>query len=460
MCKRFIFFFLAFILLPGFFSCKKFLEADIDKSIIEENKVFSNDVTATSAMVGIYYDMASFGSSLGGAYVGLQALTGLGGSELKNYSQVPALLEYERYNITPSNVYNKGVWDMCYNFIYRTNDLLIGLEKATEIKPATKNQLKGEALFMRSFCYFYLINLYGDVPLTLNKDYNENKHLNRVSATTISNQIINDLKIAQDLLSDTYPTSTRTRPNKSTATALLARLYLYRGEWANAELQATTILNKPVYSLTGLNNVFLTNSSEAIWQLYGVVQQLNTVDGYYFIITSTPRFHILNPSLVSSFEPNDNRKTSWVGSYSSGGNTFYFPNKYKVMTKAATAPYSEFSTVFRLAEQFLIRAEARARQDKLSDAISDLDMVRNRAGLFKIANTNPTISKDNLLSAIEHERSVELFTEWGHRWFDLKRTGRSLATLGNGITQNDLLWPIPLTEFERNPNLGTQNPGY
>jgi hypothetical protein len=113
----------------------------------------------------------------------------------------------------------------------------------------------------------------------------------------------------------------------------------------------------------------------------------------------------------------------------------------------------------RLAEQYLIRAEARANQDNTSDAIADLDTIRNRAGLPFIS---PDITKADLLNAIFHERQVELFSELGHRWLDVKRTGKADAIFGinkTGWAPEDALLPIPFKDRQRDPNL-TQNKGY
>ena len=114
--------------------------------------------------------------------------------------------------------------------------------------------------------------------------------------------------------------------------------------------------------------------------------------------------------------------------------------------------------MLRLAEQYLIDAEARAQQGDISGAATKLNAVRNRAGL---GNTT-AITQTDMLAAIAHERQVELFTEWGHRWFDLKRTGTINATLGvekSSWTSDAALLPIPLLEIEADPNL-TQNQGY
>jgi hypothetical protein len=120
--------------------------------------------------------------------------------------------------------------------------------------------------------------------------------------------------------------------------------------------------------------------------------------------------------------------------------------------------------VLRLGEQYLIRAEARAQQNKISDAQSDLNIIRTRAGL-----PNTTASdKNSLLSEIFHERKVELFSEWGHRWLDLKRTNAVDAVMsivtplkanGQQWQSYQKLYPVEFSEVRKSPNL-TQTPGY
>jgi hypothetical protein len=107
---------------------------------------------------------------------------------------------------------------------------------------------------------------------------------------------------------------------------------------------------------------------------------------------------------------------------------------------------------------YLIRAEARARQNKIIEGQGDLNVVRNRAGLPDVSMT----SQAALLAAVEKERFTELFTEFGHRWFDLKRTDRIDAVLGSekpGWKTDAALYPIPDAQIQVNNNL-SQNPGY
>jgi len=164
----------------------------------------------------------------------------------------------------------------------------------------------------------------------------------------------------------------------------------------------------------------------------------------------------LNPQLVNAFESGDKRKSSWTASLVYNGTTYYYPYKYKSIVQGAN---TEYYTLLRLAEQYLIRAEARARQNNISGSQADLSVVRNRAGL-----PNTTAGDEaSLLLAIERERRVELNCEWGHRWLDLKRTNRVDAVIGAikpaTWKPTAALYPIPVGQISLNPNL-TQNAGY
>jgi hypothetical protein len=164
--------------------------------------------------------------------------------------------------------------------------------------------------------------------------------------------------------------------------------------------------------------------------------------------------------LLNSFEANDKRKTAWLGSVMAFGNIYYFPYKYKSSNAPGTA--TEYLMIMRLAEQYLIRAEARANLSKIAEGLSDLNTIRTRAGLPDTTTNNPT----QLLNLIYHERQVELFTELGQRWFDLKRTNTAntvmnfVTPLKGGTWQaTDQLYPVPVADISMNPNL-VQNPGY
>src|SRR5690606_6788606 len=158
---------------------------------------------------------------------------------------------------------------------------------------------------------------------------------------------------------------------------------------------------------------------EAIWQL-GIGpnnSRINTWDGYYYLALRDQYF--LQDALVTLMA-GDKRGNEWMDPFVSSGTTHYSPFKYIVQQGSADGATTEHTMVLRLAEQYLIRAEARAMQGKFSGtdgANADLNVVRDRVDLLPVTATNIT----EFMPLLEKERRMELFTEWGHRWFDIKR---------------------------------------
>jgi len=449
---------LSFALALTISSCSDFIEVDDPITLLIRKDVFEDDLTAVAAVSGLYTSLA--------AQSGLNSityLTSLSSDEMKVEQGVEPL-QFYRNAILSTNASVASIWTESYSVIYKANSIIEGLEKSSKITIPLKNQLLGEAKFFRAFHHLYLVNLFGAVPYVIETDYTKNELISRVAIADVYEKITTDLLAAKALLSDDYSYSqgTRVRVNKWAATALLARVYLYREDWLHAEEQATTVIGKTVlYALTVLDSVFLKNSSETIWQLIPPNLQKYTSEGNLFNRPSySAGVATMSEELFTAFEDNDNRKTKWVGIGNSGAQSWCYPLKYKETYNNGTG--AEYSTVLRLAEQYLIRAEARAKQDKLTganSAASDLNIVRIRAGL---PNTT-AISKIDLLAAIQQEKKVELFTEWGHRWLDLKRTGQVnniLSSIKSGWDDTDVLFPIPLTEIQLNPNLKPQNDGY
>ena len=463
------------VLSPG---CKKFVQVDAPPTQLVTSTVFDNSATATSALTGIYAQMANNGESY---WMALN--NGLLADEFMNYSTNNQNIQLYTDEMTAAISPNSR-WSEIYNYIYQANAVIEGLQNNNNIDLAIQHQLTGEALFLRAFWLFYLTNMYGAIPLVTTTSYTTNATLLRSSQTAVYRQVIADLSQAQNMLnsnyvdgSDTTITTERTRPTKWAADALLSRVYLYTQKYDSAEIEATAVINNAnLYSLCpNLNNVFLANSTEAIWQLQVPLPNSNvaTPDGQYFILISAPSTGTYNSTTISAellntFEANDLRRTNWIDSFSSGGDTFYFPYKYKVYdTSAGSGP--EYVMVLRLAEQFLIRAEAEAQLGNMADAANDLNTIRSRADL----GASPTLTVSSSLqqadSAILHERQVELFTEWGHRWFDLVRMdsanivmgspGNVCQQKGGAWTSNSQLYPIPQSEITADPNL-TQNLGY
>ncbi|OQP58976.1 RagB/SusD family nutrient uptake outer membrane protein [Niastella populi] len=461
-------------LLPGFLiascciiiiSCKKLVNPGVPANRTTSEKVYNNDTLAREAVVGIYREiMKSFGPLHG-------QITWLCAIYSDELTQPDIMKEYEPFltnTLRADNPTVQAIWTKLYSTLYQCNDVIEGL-KNSSLSDSIRNQLSGEAYFLRALNYYYLVNLFGKVPLITITDFAANAKMGRTEIHRIYDQIISDLQDAQHLL--TYFTSVdkpyqRVRANSFAASALLARAYLYKKDWAAAEKAATQLIESHYYNLeSNVLQVFLSDSKEAILQFLPFTIY-NSAEGATFIPqTGKPPTFNIHRSLLNAFETNDKRR-EWVNNTTYNGSKYYYPYKYK---QNNGAPYTEYNMVLRLAEQYLIRAEARIMQNNLTGAAIDLNKIRTRSGLAPIAGFS---SEHAAMLALEQERRIELFAEWGHRWFDLNRF-EAHTLPGNFVNRADevldtfkpewettaLQWPIPGKEVNLNPAL-IQNKGY
>lgn len=441
-------------------SCNKILEVTPSSKITFE-QTFSDDLTAISAIRGVYGDMLQYAHAFSGANQSMQALLGLSADELSETLNTPILKQFENNALRANNEHIKNLWNSIYNTIYAANAVMNGIEQSESITENTKNSLKGEALFIRAFSHFYLVNIFGKVPIVITTDYAVNSQLSRQDTNVVYDQIITDLLEAEQLLNDEYINGERVRPVKATATALLARVYLFTNNWVKAEQSATTVIEDAKFSLVELADISLSNNGEAIWQLHSssLTENAATNEGIYFLYPSY--YNALRPEFIDAFETGDLRKIEWT-QVNSG---FLVPYKYRVSGSGGSR--SEYSTVFRLAEPYLIRAEAKIQQDNIEGGVEDLNEIRSRArdeNPGDLPDLPASLNKTDALLAVQQERKVELFTEWGHRWLDLKRWGIASEVLlplkGLEWQNTDMLYPIPQIELDRNRKLGNQNQGY
>lgn len=463
-CIKWIFFLTLILQVTG---CEKFTDVDGPIDVNEENKVFENDALATAALTGIYTKvMTATSNFLNG---GITIWSGLTSDELLLNGNNTNATEFFTNSISPSNSFIKSnLWLNAYSLLYQINACIIGVNGSKGLSELTKKQLLGESYFLRALIYFNLTNLFGDVPLILTTDYKVNAVAPRTAVQLVRSQIKEDLTNAVSLLNPEYPTSDRARVNRWAAQALFAKLSLYMGNWNDAITSSGQVINSGSYIMEqDLDKVFLYNSREVIFQLMPVSFGYNTTEGNMFVpfpSTSSGGIPVYSLSnyLLAAFEAGDKRLQKWVGTKSVGGTLYTFPYKYKQRSNFTSPVISEYYVVLRLTEQYLIRAEAKARMMDLHGAIEDLDMIRSRAGIPLISVTDPDIQQTALLEIIQSERQRELFSEWGNRWFDLKRTGQADPVLKNrkiGWQATDTLYPIPISEIEINKNL-TQNDGY
>lgn len=445
-----------------FFSCDLFLDIAPPKTELATDLVFESNSTANSAITSIYARMATVN---GVPFSDISWLSGLSADEFVNYATGINTVAYYTNSLSPDNTtIASNFWIPYYNIIYQANAIIEGLEQSTGVDDAVKRQIIGEAKFVRAFNHFYLMGLFGDIPVITSTDYRINAALPRSTETDVYGQIIADLTDAKGMLNDDYvgadgltPSPERLRPNKATATALLARAYLYTQDYEKAKNEATNVIDNPFYVLPlNLENVFLKNSTETIWQVQPVTNTATTF-ATRFVLTGRPatganRSVTISNNVLELFTEDDLRFSDWVGQVFVSGTTYYFPNKHKVTTNNTT----EYNMVMRLAEQYLIRAEAHIHLGNIGDGLADLNVLRRRANAKEFETA---IIPNDPLFLLEEERQRELFAE-GHRWFDLRRTGRIdevmtlvTSTKGGQWRTGSKLYPIPQTERNNNPNL-------
>lgn len=462
---RSVCFIAAFFTVSG---CKKLLDIDPPKNERPSEIVFGSVETAKAALSGAYSTLSQSQTYS----VNLTLANALAADELRALSGTAryAALQNNTYEPLTSS-YTSDIWTDSYTSIYQFNSIIIGLSNNPAVNATVSKQIVAEAKTMRAYCYLQLVGLFGDVPLVLTTNVDQTALTPRVAASTVYTQIIQDLNEAKADLGEDYVSnsgvSNRMQANRSTASALLSRAYLTIGNTQEAIRNATEVIgNTGLYQLlpgSQLNDVFLTNSKEAILQLGSALSAITgyTNEGQAFVSNpfSFSLSFTLSDGLLAAFEPNDLRRTAWVRQVTMNGVTAAEPYKYQNYDRESATASQRFEvpTVIRLAEIYLIRAEAYAASGNRALALADLKTIRERAGLPELpANVN-------INDAVLQERRIELFCERGDRWLSLKRTGRIDAVLAAAKPATwqsyAQLFPIPQTALDTNPNL-TQNQGY
>jgi hypothetical protein len=451
------------IIAAGLPACEKLIEIDPPVNEMTSETVFKSDATAKAALSGLYSLLCT--STTHSLYI--TAYSALSADELDYLGSAVTYDDVRTNSMLATSSNASGLFNDLYASVYRANSIIEGLQKYSGVTDSVRRQIVGETKFIRGYLYFYLVNFFGDVPLIIETDVTKTAMMPRTPKAEVYSQIINDLTAARDSLPANYNASSNNRinANKYAAQALLARVYLYTGNNAAAESNATEVINATsLFSLIPTasigTGIFVKNSNEVILQFMPPVNNTDsyTREGAGFVTTTTG--FSLRPSFINSFETGDLRRSKWVRDITINSVVNYQPYKYKYpSTAAATAAgVTEYAVILRLAEQFLIRAEARAKQENITGALADMNIIRNRAGLLSSGTTD----KNALLLEIEKERKFELFCELGHRWFDLQRTNRAdaiLTPIKPNWQSTHILYPIPQTARDANVNLG-QNDGY
>ncbi len=369
--------------------------------------------------------------------------------------------------ITPANGVVADLWQRIYSTVYLSNFILERIGSVSGIKEADSKLVIAEAKFLRGYAYFVAANTFGGVPKVTTTDLVTNKNIARASKADILAFALDDYKAAFKNLPN--KPSNAAYASKDAVRAAFARFYLYQKDWAGAELYADSVIRSAnAYTLVQFDDVVLKDfTKESIFEVGYTLPDYNSDINNYFI---GRREVIPSNQTIAAFQTREaGRRDVTLGfdnNKQKGNDNGWSMLKYGTKDEA-----NRNFTIFRLGEMYLIRAEARAQQNKLTTAIADLNVLRTRAGVGFVATSFKPLAPQKVVSAtqadlltlIEKERVYELAYE-GHRWYDLVRTGRAQAVM-SAFSQNwnvkYEIWPVPQTEIQRNEALvGAQNPGY
>lgn len=430
-------------------SCDSFLDVEPKASISDEQTIYDK-TSAETALRGVYNALANanyYGTSF-------QSIGYLSGDNIQWTGSQSQVQEFINHKVNAENATISSAWIAIYATINRANQVIAKVPAVTDptLTDALKNPIVGEAYFIRALAYFDLARTWGGVPLITKPTAtpSDNSGIKRSTQAETYAQVLKDLDAAEPLLAETV---NRYHATRKTVWALKSRYYLYQKDWAKAEEYASKVISDAAnYKLLTPYNAFFANNvrgtQESVFEIfYNGTSEINDHRGQWQPQTNGgTRQWAPNDAFVALV--NDPAKGGSRSALVAKDNqSRWYGNLYY------RSPGSDPSYVIRIAELYLIRAEARTQQDKLADAATDLNAIRTRAGLSASAAT----TKDDILLAIENERKIEFALE-PHRWFDLVRTGRA-ATVLSITDPNRYLMPIPSTQLQTDKAL-EQNPGY
>lgn len=439
-------------------ACDSFLDIDLAPQLIETGQLLSNENSAESAVNGVFTHMRTGGGwmSNGGATI----YGGLVADEFQLSVSHPIYDAFFQNALLPNNsTVSASLWTPPYQTLYRCNVLIDALNTNPPLPNRTIDRLLGELLVVRALQFSLLAGFFGNVPIVTTSDYTINATLGQAKYEDVLGQALSDLQMARALLSAEGLEQTKVRPTYWAATALLARISLYAKNYSDAFRYASEIIEEGPFQLkTDLLGIFSIDSPETIWEIAPLQPTGNTFEGGAFLPSSASRHPTitLTNAVINAFEDGDQRSDKWIGVSTAGPVPVYYAQKYQHRQSGETF---EHLVVLRLAEQYLIRAEARLMDGDEYGARNDLNVLRKRAEADILSDR---IIGADLMQALRTERQCELFAEWGHRWIDLRRWGiidNILAAEKPNWREEWALFPLPEEQLTYNYKL-TQNPGY
>ena len=393
----------------------------------------------------------------------------------------PGIVEMETFSYTPRTEELNSYWKLQFKGITQCNLVLDNIVKVN-MSEGSKNQIIGEALFLRSYYYFLLTQVFGDVPLYLKVTPPDQLKIKKISKADIYKQISSDCDKAANLLPLSHNGSNTGRATKGAALALAAKVSLYVNDYNKVLEYTSKIKALNTYKLVkDYRENFMKlsqNNTESVWEIQHTNLELgvgNFINQWWASIKFLGYgFAEVTPLYVSVFEPNDPRLKFTVAM----NNDPYFGLIYKNSFSSTTysprkflQPNSELTQkadgdinypAIRYAEVLLWEAEALIELGRMQEALAPLETVRARArAQTAVSGALPAITSTNqvtLRQAVRRERQTELGFEL-HRFFDLVRWGIAVESLPGFQKGKHEVFPIPQTEIDLNPSL-LQNPNY
>jgi len=457
-------------------------EGILDKepiAILDAGSFFQNEADAVQA-VNAAYSPLLFNNGNNNFYWAFAEVTGDAAIPGGDGSR-PGIVEMESFTYTPRTEELNDFWKLQYKGVTQCNLVLDNLEKIS-FNELTKNRIMGEALFLRSYYYFLLTQVFGDVPMYLKVTPPDQLKIAKSTKDVIYAQILKDCEKAATLLPINHTADNIGRASKGAALALAAKTSLYQKDYNKVITYVSEIKALNVYKLISdyrQNFQKLTqNNSESVWEIQHTNLELGV--GNFLNQWWASRkflgygFAEVTPSYVQSFETNDPRLKFTVAM----NNDPYFGLIYKNSFSSTTFSPRKFLQAdaeltqkadgdinypaIRFAEVLLWEAEAYTELGRMQEALVPLEIVRARA---RAQSTNPAalpaiVSTDQnvVRQAVRNERKVELGFEL-HRFFDLVRWGIAGDLLPGFQKGKHEVFPLPQTEIDLNPSL-IQNAGY
>lgn len=472
---------LLLIALLNFSACNDYLDVQ-PKYLISENNFYETANDFETALIGNYATLQELHD------VTVLYLTELAtdNAEIQWTSPTQAEMEFDELNVTPINNLVNAVWNGGFTTISRSNNVLFRLEGAP-IDESLRAQYRGEALFLRAYCYFYLVRLFGELPIVEETFRSPGE----VTAFDMTRQpveegyalITEDLSEAAGLLAGVSGLS-KSRASQGAANTLLGKVYLTRQNYPAAAETLKGVIDRNSYSLQPDYQTLFTNGNdelpESIFEIKYLSGNLGEGNSFSSVFTP-PRFDMAifpgnmqgtgrivpTTDVARAYEAGDARRSVSIadsvllvdGTYAEN----IYGRKFVDFTTGLVGDGGINFTALRYADVLLMYAEALNELGTTPEALTYLNLIRERAGLDPLSG----LSSQEVTLALERERRVEFLSE-GHRWFDLVRTGRAQTVMNAYFTSkglnftledHELLMPVPQEEIDIDPNLA-QNTGY